>query len=350
VVTELNLEQTAAEIADMLSRRTRAKQEGKILTLIRLSQGRQLADLLDLLDLERLLSALDDRKWGPDSRKEFLRLLDPVIAMLSMTSKARLIRSLARRSMGDSDEKFMTRLFLSESAEGLTRLKLDVDQASDGHDLLHILYNDLKCADLRFDLVRHFQKSSPAQQGLRVVSDIDDTLYASLNDSRYEKGTIYPGVLELLGHLSAFPPIFLTARPEFSASLFERLTHRQLSRYGIEGATVLSGNIPGLFGHQRMAKQKARTLIQYTELYPEFRFLFIGDSGQGDMTLAQTLLGKRPPPIERALIHKLADFQPGSRSDHDSIQTFEDYGRAAAILGEHGYLDSNQVEEVQSAL
>jgi hypothetical protein len=348
--TELNLEQTAAEISDLLSRRTRAKQEGAILNLIRLFQGQKLADLLDRLELERLLGALDDRRWGPDSRKEFLRLLGPVETLLSLDSKARLIRSLARRRMGESDEKFLTRLFLSESKERLTRLKLDVDQACDGHDLLHILYNDIKSADLRFDLVRHFQNSSSIKQSVRVVSDIDDTLYSSLNDPRYSRGTVYPGVLEMLGQLSVFPPVFLTARPEFSASLFEKLTHRQLSRYGIEGATVLSGSIPGLFGYQRMAKQKARTLMQYTELYPEFSFLFIGDSGQGDMALAQTLLGKKPPPIVRALIHKLSDTQPGSRSDHALIQTFDHYGQAAAILGEHGFLSSDQVAEVHAAL
>ena len=127
--TDLDLEQIAAEIADLLSRRTRAKQEGKILSLIRLADGQKLADLLDLLELERLLGALDDRRWGPDSRKEFLRLLGPIESLLSLESKALLIRSLARRRVSDSDEKFIARLFLSESQERLTRLKLDVDQA-----------------------------------------------------------------------------------------------------------------------------------------------------------------------------------------------------------------------------
>lgn len=342
------LQQAAAQISDVLSRRTRAKQEGQILSLVRQFQDQALADLFDLLEIERLLGALDDRRWGPDSRKELLRLMHPVAGGLSIKAKGGIIRSLARLRMGDSDEKFVARLFLSETGERLTQLKLDVDKALDGHDLLHILYNDLKCPDLRFDLIRHFQAGATPGQGLRIVSDIDDTLYASLNDQRYSRGTIYPGVLELLSQLSPLPPVFLTARPEFSSSLFERLTHRQLSRFGIEGATVLSGSLPGLFGHRRMAQQKARTLVQYTELYPEFRFLFIGDSGQGDMALAKILLSKNPPTIERALIHKLADFHPDS--DHARIQTFENYGKAAGLLGEHGYLMPYQVEAVLAAL
>ena len=353
--TELTLEQIAAEISDILSRRTRAKHEGKILGFIRLLQGSRLADLLDLVEPRRLVRALDDRLWGPDSRKEFLRLLNPVIELLSVSVKADLIRGLVRSGPSLAEEKFVAKLFLSEKGESLSRLKIQIDQAMDGHDLLRVVYRDINSADIRFELVQHFQNASHdpvvrKETGLRVVSDIDDTLYSSLNDSRFGKGTIYPGVLELLSQLSPFPPIFLTARPELAASLFERITHRQLNRYGIEGATVLSGSLPGLFGHQRMAEQKARTLVQYIELYPEFRFIFIGDSGQGDMALARKLLGRRPPPIERALIHKLGDYQPGSQSDHASIHTFENYGVAAKLLGSHGYLTEQQVTIVQQAL
>ena len=80
--SETPLAQTAGEIADILSARTRATQEGRILSLIRLYKDQALVDLLDLLELDRLLNALDNRLWGPDSRKEFIRLLDPVIEQI----------------------------------------------------------------------------------------------------------------------------------------------------------------------------------------------------------------------------------------------------------------------------
>ena len=348
--TETALAQTAAEIADILSARTRASHEGRVLSLVRLYQGQDLVDLLDLIDLSRLLNVLDNRRWGPDSRKEFIRLLQPIIDRISVTSKASMIRTLARKNMTPAEEQFLAKMFMTENGEPLTRLKLDVDRATDGYDLLHILYNRFQSADLRFDLIQHFLKDSAESRGLRVVSDIDDTLYSSLYDHRYPRGTIYPGVLELLSQLSPHPPIFLTARPELPASIFERFTHHQLRRYGIEGATVLSGNLPGLFGHRRMADQKARTLTQYIELYPEFRFIFIGDSGQGDTAMAHKLLGRKPPPIERAYIHKLSDTHPGAHSEHRSLQHFENYGQAAALLAEHGYLSSEQVDEVQACL
>lgn len=351
---ELDLLQYAGEINEITSERTGARQEGKVLTILRSLNPQALAGTLDSVEIPRLLASLDDRFWGPDSRRELLRLLVPAVEFLAIETKADLISSLARGRTDLRDEQTIARLFLSETGERLTRLKLDVDQARDGHDLLHILYHDIDSADLRFDLIHHFQTQSLSgplrhSAGLRVVSDIDDTIFSSLHDSRFKRGTIYPGVLELLSELSPYAPVFLTARPELANSLFERVTHRQLTRYGLEGCTVLSGRLPGLLGHRRMAEQKARTLTQYCELYPEFRFIFIGDSGQGDMALSLSLLGRKPSPIERAFIHKLADHHPGSVSNHPAIQTFDSYAHAATLLSEHGYLSAEQVALIHSA-
>lgn len=340
-----------AEIEAILSKSTMAKEEAMILGILRPLEPIALAAVLSKLDLERLLSALDDRRWGPKSRKEFLRLAEPGIPHLCLDTKARLIRSLARGAEDRAVESIIVKLLLAETGERLTELKLLIDCSRDGRDLLHILTNFLVSADLRLDLVKHFQSAvSEEERILRVVSDIDDTLYSSLNDIRYPKGTIYPGVLELLAELSDTPPVFLTARPELVSSLFERVTHKQLSSFGIERCTVLSGSLPGLLGHRRMAEQKARTLTSYRELYPEFRFLFIGDSGQGDMALAQNLVARSPRLIEHAFIHKLGEHQPGSKSRHKRIYTFENYAVAATQMGTLGYLSEPQVKRIEQTV
>ena len=340
-------------IQDILTKKTRAKDESLILETLRPLEARALGATLDELDLTRLLSALDDRRWGPKSRKEFLRILAPAVPHLSVESKAKLIRGLAKGPQEASAESTITHLFRSEQAERLSQLKLLVDCSRDGKDLLNIIYLFIQSADLRYDILQHFlgaahKGDEPAE--LRVVSDIDDTIYSSLKDIRYPKGTIYPGVLELLSQLSPLPPVFLTARPELIASLFERVTHKQMARYGIEKCTVLSGSLPGLMGHRRMAEQKARTLISYRELYPEYRFIFIGDSGQGDMALAESLLNRRDNVLDHAFIHKLAPDQPGSRSNHTQIHVFEDYPTAATILNSLGYLTPAQVQAVEKSV
>ena len=196
----------------------------------------------------------------------------------------------------------------------------------------------------------------PRERPLRVVSDIDDTLYSSLKDNRFPKGTIYKGVLELYAAISGMPPIFLTARPELVSSLFERLTHKQLRRYGLDKPTVLSGSLQGLMGHRRMAEQKARNLISYAEMYPEFRFIFVGDSGQGDMALAEQLLDPNESvshgsgtasPIERAFIHKLCDTHKGSRTSNPRIHLFSDYAEAADHMHDLGYLPPEGRDKVR---
>ena len=340
-----------SEIQSILSRRTGSKEEERLLSLLRPLCEEGLSGVLNTIDLFRLIQALDDRRWGPKSRKEFLRIL-PKASRLTVAAKASLVRALASVTMELQSEQAIREIFLSETGEQLTELKLLVDCATDGRDLLHILTYLISSADVRFDIVQHFQKSTQGvPQTLRVVSDIDDTLFSSLNDNRYPKGTIYPGALEVLAALSQAPPVFLTARPELVASVFERLTHTQLQRFGIKRCTVLSGRVGGLFGHQRMADQKARTLTSYAELYPEHQFIFLGDSGQGDMAMAETLLKKKKSPvILRAFIHRLAPGQPGSDPTHSLIRSYSDYAQLASALEELGFLTREQLEQIEKSV
>lgn len=337
------------EIKTILAGRTGSKEEERLLSLLRPLPDHELSAVLNQLDHNRLLKALDDRRWGPKSRKEFLRIL-PRATTLELSSKASLIRALAGNSGELRAEESIRELFLSETEEKLTELKLAVDCSTDGRDLLHIISNLINSADIRYDIVSHFQNAATSQKAMRVVSDIDDTLFSSLHDFRYPRGTVYPGALELLGAVSSFPPVFLTARPELMASLFERLTHSQLRSCGIERCTVLSGRVGGLFGHQRMAGQKARTLTSYAELYPEFEFIFLGDSGQGDLVMAETLLSKKRRIIKNAFIHKLAEGQPGSQSSNSSVFHFSDYAELARILKDLNLLTREQVEAIEKSV
>lgn len=307
---------------------------------------------LSSVSLGALLRRLSGRSWGPDSRTEFLQLVQQHAPHLSLENKSELIASLARGRTAHLEESVIRTLFLSETGERLTELKLCLDRCSLGHDLLAILTVDLDAPELRYDVIRHFQQNAPEweERPLRVVSDIDDTIYCSFKDQRYPTGTVYPGVMELYQQLTDLPPVFLTARPELALSLMERLTHKQLRNLGWQEATVLSGSLPGLFGHRRMAEQKARTLTSYAELFPEYRFVFFGDSGQGDWALARTLLKRKPSIIEQAFIHKLSEESVSSKSAHPRIHFFEDFGQAARRLGELEYLEASQIEAVFSGL
>lgn len=345
--------ETAASLKAMLEGRVGSSERSQILELLRPLAGEQFAQVVQAVDLRRLMKALDWRSWGSNSRAELMTLLERQVASLSIESKILLANLLAEGPTTFREEKVLRALFLSERGAALTALKLGIDTSTAGHDLLSLLTSDIDAPELRFDILRHFRDAAevpkdPRQRPLRVVSDIDDTLYSSLKDPRHPRGSLYKGVLELFAALSSLPPVFLTARPELIAALFERLTHRQLRGYGLEKPTVLSGTLRGLFGHRRMAEQKARTMHSYTEMYPEFRFLFFGDSGQGDTALAESLLSVDEPVIERAFIHKISDNHAGSRTTNGRIHHFSDYAEAAERLHEMGYLQEDIRDSVTS--
>jgi hypothetical protein len=346
------IQETVSAVLEALES-TSANRKHRLLELLRPLSAEQLAQVVQAIDLSRLLGALDWRAWGTGSRAEFLAMLESAVARLNLETKAKLANLLADGPTSFREEKVLRALFLSENGPSLTKLKLLIDGCATGHDLLNLLSSDIDAPELRFDIIKHFREHAklpkdPGQRPLRVISDIDDTLYCSLKDTRYPKGTVYPGVLELFGKLSEEPPVFLTARPELLSSLAEKLTHLQLRRYGLEHPTVLSGTLPGLMGHRRMAEQKARTLTSYSEIYPEFRFVFFGDSGQGDMALAELLLTAEPSVIERAFIHKLSDGHQGS--SHGRIHLYQDYAEAAELLHELDYLRAEARDEIVQAV
>lgn len=349
----MDISEAIREINELLGGRTGAREEKCIVSLLRSLEAPGLAQALAGVSLERMLSALDLRAWGPDVRNEFLQLLQERASDLELETKMHLINLLARGKTSSGEEKVIAALFLSETGQRLTELKLRVDTSSEGHDLLGTVTGDIDSPDLRATIIEHFRVSAIlpddlSQRLVRVVSDIDDTLYSSLNDPRYPKGTLYKGVLELFAGVSDLPPVFLTARPELVAAMFERLTHKQLRKYGLQTPTVLSGTLHGLMGHERMAAQKARTLTSYVALYPEFRFIFFGDSGQGDMALSETLLVAESPVIERAFIHKLSDQHRGAQTGRADIYLFNDYAEAAERVFELGYISADQRDKVVS--
>lgn len=324
--------------------------DGCLLEPLRGLSGEHFSEALEAVSLKEVFAGLEAGSWGRNSRPEFLKLLERHASSLTIDLKAEVIWHLARGHTDYREETVIRNLFLSEVAERLTQLKLKVDTCSLGHDLLAILTADIDSPALRFDVVKHFQ--THAREGprtLRVVSDIDDTIYSSLKDQRYPTGTVYPGVVELYGQLTALPPIFLTARPELALSMMERLTHRQLRHLGWKEATVLSGSLPGLLGHRRMAEQKARTLTSYAELFPEYRFLFFGDSGQGDWALAKLLFANKGRIIEHAFIHEIAQGGRKRKTPHPRIHFFENFAEAADKLQHLSYLEYEQAELVKAA-
>jgi len=184
---------------------------------------------------------------------------------------------------------------------------------------------------IREELLAHFKKHMGTRRRLHVVSDIDDTIYASHlggRDDSHKVNALYPGVVKMFAALtseSGFVTL-LSARPKGTASetrsflqghIPEHTMWGTVSNLMKEGAVdkfkqIVHGHggvgASGVDGFQHMAYKKAVRMKTLGLHYPEMDFVFVGDTGQGDMLTAQWILTKGFGISERVkavLIHEV---------------------------------------------
>ena len=105
---------------------------------------------------------------------------------------------------------------------------------------------------------------------------------------------------------------FLTARPKGWRSLITTLTRNKLNRKGVsQHATLLSGSFKNLFSSKQMADKKFMNFCEYCDLFPEYDYVLLGDSGQGDARLGLMALkhdtGKFATRIRAVFLHDVTE-------------------------------------------
>ena len=119
------------------------------------------------------------------------------------------------------------------------------------------LFRDRVCA--------HFLEHDARDSRIRVICDIDDTVYASWKDEKFPKKTVYPGVKAFLSCLAHRPQdlVFLTARPRDRGHVSERLTRRRLLGFGFEYPIVLVGRWHQVHSDEAILERKWTNITQY---------------------------------------------------------------------------------------
>jgi|GEM_PF-4368609 hypothetical protein len=283
-------------------------------------------------DPRRVARFLDDfRKPTIHLRTENRRKkLDQRIesASLGLADKAEVLRRLAPRAddhllaaaTGPREELRMERIVLSVAPTDLPWFKFALEYDGDYKDLEEYVFHDIDDAEYRNRILRHLRGSSQ-QIGVKVLTDVDDTLYANLIDRRYPKRTLYPGVLEFYDAvkkepfaLRRIPITTLSARPNPIAGKLEEGSLRRLAQFtggrlqpsGLSGAlfssavgtveTILRANLDLLsdeipHGQENdIGEVKFKNFSKFSVVYPEYRYVFVGDSGQADAVTAQLML------------------------------------------------------------
>ena len=229
-------------------------------------------------------------------------------------------------------------------------------------------------------ILEHFKSQSllKEERRLHVLSDIDDTLFSNLLDRRYPHKTVYPGVRQFYfelnfsnekirdanvrfdenGTLGTYGPgrniTFLSARPRFLVAN----TLEKMNKLGLFGAAILPGDISHLVTNSRMMAKKLENFLQYRLLYPEVRFLFIGDNGQGDLDLGKVLVKEHADQVNFVAIHNVLkksksgdSYVPPRAPECESvgITLFDTYAAAAFHASLRGLLSFDAAQRVALA-
>jgi len=261
---------------------------------------------------------------------------------------------------GEAWEELLCKIFLHFKGSELIELKRLIDAAGGGHDLRHAVYSVITYEVRRSAVLKHFSDEAEKLEEfpLHILSDIDQTVVIGTFGAGGPKFPIgpVPGALPLFRALGS-RVTFLSARPP----IWEGQTRRLLDEIGIAEAVVLPGSLKAIAqvlfapeqAKQAMAERKTEVFGQFATLHPEAHFIFIGDSGEGDIDFAEEFmathdrLSKYPP--RAALIHDVArpdGVVPKSNATRRSelrmkgIHIFDTYAGAALELFKLGLLDA----------
>lgn len=326
--------------------------ERAILDLLATASPSALDALVRTVDLATLFGAVDDRFHGPQHRTELDQLLtEKRLADLGVGARVALLRALQRGRTSAADEAAIGAILCGTRGPPLARLKAAFDAGDDYRDLHQLVFSDVDDDALRRRIVAHLAAEAPSLPAARtLLSDIDDTFYANWKDDRFPGKTVYPGVHAFYEALSP-DVVFVTARPGDRAGLVEDHTLSALRERGLARPRALCGTFSSALGNDRIARQKYKSFCEYRSVYPERRFVFVGDSGQGDVAFGRMLLDDPSGSVDAVFIHDVVATPAVERARLAgcNVHLFETYVGAALVAHGLGLADAVALARVVEA-
>jgi hypothetical protein len=354
------VETCLAAITALMRGHTDRNDEEAIVALFSAAPASVLDEVLDRLDLRHLLGDVDDRSSGPRHRSSLLDLLcRDRVDCLSVSVRAKLVHALSTGRTCDRDEHAIRDLFTHTVGRALTELKNAIDAGDDHRDLRQLVFSDIDDQRVRAEILGHIGRHASGLESreIKVLSDIDDTCYANWKDTRYPKKTVYPGVRQLYAELDRGPfeepqrtgdLAFVTARPNDRIGFVEQATHETLAALGVGARTILTGSFRRLHSNRAIAARKLENFADYAMLYPEYDFVFIGDSGQGDAAFGAAMLQAEPSRVRAVFIHDVVATAPAERARwaERRVLFFDTYVGAAIAAFDLGLIQRAGVDRV----
>lgn len=337
--------------------------------------------------------------------------LAPKLNNLSVQKLAHYMTDLAKGGTPAGYDKALVLAFEAASKKGDTALlKYALDYDGDGYSVVRILAHDVDDQNLVAEVVQSFTpQTGQSSVGTKLLSDVDDTIYANLVDPRYEKtNKRYPGVEALYRAIAEEPEsikanwsgslslVTLSARPAIrgfdlikpglssvsnrldgicamslggeivSSSLGTVFTLQNQASTPIEDEyqkyekigskmTPTSDEVSFLSQQEtKIGRLKFDNFRRFSKIYPDYDYVFFGDSGQADAYAAQLIMeynSKLPGP-GKAIVTFIHDLRvSGEDGDwrgmsptkvvhdavkHDDVILFRNHIQAALIAYRRG--------------
>lgn len=342
-----------SQLSELLSGRTPAA-ESSILQLLTDAGAAELNKALTELSGPELFRSLDRDEQATLTvllgRERRDQLEPPALAHV-----VHGLQSVRRTPLRD---EILVELLTSRRGTELTQLKNRINHAEDHQDLEDLVFVDLQ-HDARKRVLEHFEAEAATTSvpDLKILSDIDDTVFCKLHDRRWPRRMIYPGVLAMFDALDLGPDdqpfdhgdvTFVTARPADAWGLVENHSRTALQRAGVSKLSVLSGSLLALLSKEAMADQKVKNINHYRQLFGEYHLLFLGDSGQADVLVAELLVAQHPEAIRLVLIHDVVGTGPTERERlaQLGIHCHDTYVGAAVVAYQAGLISRASLERV----
>lgn len=341
-------------LAELVSGRTDTVAEHTILTLLRQAPSPELNEALAQLNGPDLFRSVDGAE-----RDELIGLLGRErLAELDPDAVAHVVHGMQTVRRTPLRDEVLVEVLVSRRGTELTRLKNRVNTAENHQDLEDLVFVDLP-APARARVLEHFaaEAAETTVSDVKILSDIDDTVFCKLHDRRWPRGMIYPGVLALFEALDLGPRdtpfdrgdlTFVTARPADAWGLVENYSRTALRRAGVSKLSLLSGSLLALVSKEAMAERKLHNIDHYVQLFGEYSLLFLGDSGQGDVVVGEQLFARYPESTRLVLIHDVSGTTTAERERYAGLGVhFHDtYAGAAVIAYRHELISRAGLDRV----
>lgn len=285
--------------------------------------------------------------------KTFLKeIVRPRVADLTVRSRGLLIKAMQVGPTYYQREKAIRDLMLATHGHDLTVLKRHIDRCEDHRDLAQLLFHDIDRIDYRKQILDHIRREGqlhPCSE-VRIISDLDDTIYCNWADRRFPPKTVYPGVLQLHKELRG-DLVVLTGRVGDPGGFLENRYRRRLGALGLKEITILTGTLVHQFVHPWIFSKKWANLERHYRLFPEMRVVMFGDTGQADPEFLSKAARHYGIQVAKALLHNVKELPPARRAlcDHSGVALFDTYVGAALLLYRDGLLCAQKLTRVMEA-